>query len=319
MPWCMTFVFFRLMISLNAAQALEKRSRRACSSFSLCATRVVSSTKRRSRSIHLRTLVLARSLAGLNNFPSERVRSRRPSTAEPKACFRRMEKKIVKSVGANTQPCLTPMLMSKASLLLSTFLLRRVSDGRIPKDLLYGELDHGLRPVGRPKLRFKDTCKRDMIEIGLDVENWETLAADRGRWRINCSACLDEGELRIRKEAMARRERRKGGSECSTSFGFRVFWMQSCLQFTNWADQDGGPSPTRQPLPLMKIGDSVSLQQGRNVTGQRPPRSKIQTFSVQPVGAYVLPASDCGATCVVIAECIANVIIGSRWTTKIYI
>ena len=77
------------------------------------------------------------------------------------------------------------------------------------KDLLYGELDHGLRPVGRPKLRFKDTCKRDMIEIGLDVENWEMLAADRGRWRINCSACLDEGELRIRKEAMARRERRK--------------------------------------------------------------------------------------------------------------
>ena len=48
-------------------------------------------------------------------------------------------------------------------------------------------------------------CKRDMIEIGLDMENWETLAADRGRWRINCSACLDEGELRIRKEAMARR------------------------------------------------------------------------------------------------------------------
>ena len=77
------------------------------------------------------------------------------------------------------------------------------------KDLLYGELDHGLRPVGRPKLRFKDTCKRDMIEIGLDVENWETRAADRGRWRINCSACLDEGDLRIRKEAMARRERRK--------------------------------------------------------------------------------------------------------------
>ena len=87
--------------------------------------------------------------------------------------------------------------------------VRQMSDGRIPKDLLYGKLDHGLRPVGRPKLRFKDTCKRDMIEIGLDVENWETLAADRGRWRINCSACLDEGELRIRKEAMARREIRK--------------------------------------------------------------------------------------------------------------
>ena len=26
--------------------------------------------------------------------------------------------------------------------------VRRMSDGRISKDLLYGELDHGLRPVG---------------------------------------------------------------------------------------------------------------------------------------------------------------------------
>ena len=74
---------------------------------------------------------------------------------------------------------------------------------------MYGELEHGLRPVGRPKLRFKDTCKRDMIAIGCDVENWEMLAADRGRWRINCSVCLDEGESSIRIEASAKRERRK--------------------------------------------------------------------------------------------------------------
>ena len=113
--------------------------------------------------------------------------------------------------------------------------VRRMSDGRIPKDLLYGELDQGLRPVGRPKLRFKDTCKRDMIEIGLDVENWETLAADRGRWRINCSACLDEGEIKNKKRSHGKAGEKKSGSECSTSFGFRVFWMQSCLQFTNWA------------------------------------------------------------------------------------
>ena len=68
--------------------------------------------------------------------------------------------------------------------------IRRMSDGRIPKDLLYGELDHGLRPVGRPKLRFKDTCKRDMIEIGLDVENWERLpriVADGGSTAVHVS------------------------------------------------------------------------------------------------------------------------------------
>ncbi|XP_069168377.1 uncharacterized protein [Procambarus clarkii] len=29
-------------------------------------------------------------------------------------------------------------------------------DGRIPKDLMYGEMATGKRPTGRPQLRFKD-------------------------------------------------------------------------------------------------------------------------------------------------------------------
>ena len=108
-PRCITFVFLRLMARLKSAQALARRSRSDCSSLSLslCATRATSSAKRRSRIVHLRTLVLARNLAWLNNFPSERVWSRMPSSAEPKACFRRMEKKMLKMVGANTHPIYT--------------------------------------------------------------------------------------------------------------------------------------------------------------------------------------------------------------------
>ena len=143
-PWCMTFVFFRLMISLNAAQAL-------------CATRAASSAKRRSRSIHLRTLVLARSLAGLNNFPSERVRSRTPSTAEPKACSRRMEKKIAKSVGANTQPCLTPMLMSKASDELPSNLT-------VPRDPSWKDLMK-LRSFGGQPIRCKMSNRPSLLTM----------------------------------------------------------------------------------------------------------------------------------------------------------
>ena len=30
------------------------------------------------------------------------------------------------------------------------------------QDLLYSELEFGLKPLGRPKLRFKDVCKSDM-------------------------------------------------------------------------------------------------------------------------------------------------------------
>ena len=54
----------------------------------------------------------------------------------------------------------------------------RMDDGRIPKDLLYGELAKGKRLVGRPKLRSKDVCKRDMKSTGLNVETWETLGND---------------------------------------------------------------------------------------------------------------------------------------------
>ena len=35
----------------------------------------------------------------------------------------------------------------------------RIKYGRIPKDLLYGELATGQRPTGRPQLRFKDVRK----------------------------------------------------------------------------------------------------------------------------------------------------------------
>jgi len=40
--------------------------------------------------------------------------------------------------------------------------LPRMEDGRIPKDILYGELAAGKRLRGHPQLRYKDVCKRDM-------------------------------------------------------------------------------------------------------------------------------------------------------------
>ncbi|KAI8482321.1 hypothetical protein Bbelb_399120 [Branchiostoma belcheri] len=59
----------------------------------------------------------------------------------------------------------------------------RMDDGRIPKDVLYGELATGARPAGRPVLRYKDVLKRDMKAGGIDQTSWETVAADRSRWR----------------------------------------------------------------------------------------------------------------------------------------
>ena len=59
----------------------------------------------------------------------------------------------------------------------------RMEDGRIPKDMLYSELCLGTRPTGRPALRFKDVCKRDMKACDIDTSSWETAAHNRTTWR----------------------------------------------------------------------------------------------------------------------------------------
>ena len=57
--------------------------------------------------------------------------------------------------------------------------MRREDDGRIPKDILYGELPSGKRSTGRPKLRYEDVCKRDIKAMGINMENLEEVSSDR--------------------------------------------------------------------------------------------------------------------------------------------
>lgn len=49
--------------------------------------------------------------------------------------------------------------------------VRRMNPGHIPKDLLYGELAEGARLIGRPRLRYKDVCKKDMKTANINVDN----------------------------------------------------------------------------------------------------------------------------------------------------
>jgi hypothetical protein len=41
----------------------------------------------------------------------------------------------------------------------------------------------GKRPVGRPRRRWEDGIRMDLMEIGSGVVEWIQLAQDRGRWR----------------------------------------------------------------------------------------------------------------------------------------
>lgn len=57
------------------------------------------------------------------------------------------------------------------------------SYGRLPKDVVYGELSTEAKARGRPLLLFKDVAKRDLKAMQIDVDNWERLAEDCAKWR----------------------------------------------------------------------------------------------------------------------------------------
>jgi hypothetical protein len=48
--------------------------------------------------------------------------------------------------------------------------------------LLVGKSE-GKRPLGRPRRRWIDNIKMDLLEIGVNVVAWIGLAQDRYRWR----------------------------------------------------------------------------------------------------------------------------------------
>jgi hypothetical protein len=41
----------------------------------------------------------------------------------------------------------------------------------------------GKRPLGRPRRRWEDNIKMDLMEIVIDGANWILLAQDRVQWR----------------------------------------------------------------------------------------------------------------------------------------
>ena len=85
----------------------------------------------------------------------------------------------------------------------------RMSDGRIPKDLLYGELALGKRSQGRPRQCFRNVCKADLREIGIGVDSWEQLASNRDSWRLSVKKGVGRHESDLRERAEERRKQRK--------------------------------------------------------------------------------------------------------------
>ena len=85
----------------------------------------------------------------------------------------------------------------------------RMKDGRIPKDLLFGELATGTRPLGRPNLRFKDICKRDLKDCGIEPADLQTASSNRSNWRTTCRLGSRQAEERKTSLQRKKKEERK--------------------------------------------------------------------------------------------------------------
>ncbi len=107
--------------------------------------------------------------------------------------------------------------------------VRRMEDGRIPKDRLYGELATGARRIGRPQLSYKDAFKRDMKACSIKPESWEGIASDRKLWKNTVAEGLEVSETAVVKSNNERRLRRKASRQHTTNVAETpVFICQDC-------------------------------------------------------------------------------------------
>jgi hypothetical protein len=56
--------------------------------------------------------------------------------------------------------------------------------------LLVGKPE-GKRPIGKPRRRWINNIKMDLLEIGLSVVEWIDIAQDRYRWRDLVNAVMN--------------------------------------------------------------------------------------------------------------------------------
>jgi hypothetical protein len=76
----------------------------------------------------------------------------------------------------------------------------RMGEKRLTYRLLVGKPE-GRRPLGRPRCRWLDNIRMDLVEVGWGDVDWIGLAQDRDRWRtlvnsvLNLQVPLSTGKL----------------------------------------------------------------------------------------------------------------------------
>ena len=78
-------------------------------------------------------------------------------------------------------------------------------DGRLPKKVLYGELQEGKRSQGGQNKRYKDILKASLKDFDIPTGSWEQTAQERSKWR----GLINKGEALYEKKRICERKRRE--------------------------------------------------------------------------------------------------------------
>ncbi|KAI8507031.1 hypothetical protein Bbelb_154700 [Branchiostoma belcheri] len=85
----------------------------------------------------------------------------------------------------------------------------RMPETRLPRQILFSQLESGTRPRGAPRRRFRDQLKDTLLRCAIDQDSWEHLAEDRAKWRRTVMQGTAHMEDQRRAEAEAKRQQRK--------------------------------------------------------------------------------------------------------------
>ena len=89
-------------------------------------------------------------------------------------------------------------------------------DERLPKNILYGELEVGKRSHGGQKKRYKDTLIASPKDFNIPTESTgELIAQDRTKWRGIIRTGAGENEAKRISEAEQKRAQRKARVKAS--------------------------------------------------------------------------------------------------------
>ena len=116
--------------------------------------------------------------------------------------YKMTNKEILERIGP---PSMEDLLIRKN--LRWTGHLMRMSPDRLPKQILYYQLSSGHRKRGRPRLRFKDTIKKNLKLRYIKTDSWTSLSQQRDKWRAVVKLC---------KQSLSQRDQQHSDGDVNT-------------------------------------------------------------------------------------------------------